>query len=450
MEMTRREWLKSNLLGTIGIGLGGLFPGNLDASNLQVTGSPRAKRCLMMFMWGGPAHQDLWDLKPLAPAEYRGEFQPIPTVAPGIEIGEHLPHIARHTDKMCFIRSVTHSDNNHSTSAHWMMTGHKHRVAAENFNARGDDFPHIGSVLTKLTPGSRSLPTFVALPIQIATTAGAVTPGQGGGILGARYDPFRIDQYPDEANFQVPNLTLPDGVSTDRMNDRMALLSRFDGHPPAIDPRQREALGAFETRATEMLTSDQARRAFDLRAESDAVRDAYGRGTFGQGLLLARRLLESGVRLVTVYWHRDRSGGDSSWDTHANNFGQLKNRLIPQVDRPIASLLQDLQDRGLLEDTLVVWNSEFGRTPKVNNNQGGRDHWGKCNTVWMAGAGIPGGNVYGKSDSIASSPDENPISPADFSATIYHLLGLDPKMVVYDQLQRPFAISEGRVLREIL
>lgn len=450
MTMTRRELLQSGLLSTVGLGLAGLSSHWLPASELRVSGSPRAKRCLMMFMWGGPAHQDLWDLKPLAPVEYRGEFQPIATNTPGIEICEHLPHLARQTDKMCFLRSVTHSDNNHSTSAHWMMTGHKHRLSAENFNARGDDFPHVGSVLTRLTPGTRHLPTFVSLPLQIATTAGAVTPGQGGGILGSKYDPFRIDQYPDAADFQVPNLSLPAGVTTDRLQDRMALLSRFDGNRPYLEPQHQEALGAFETRAAEMLTTDRARRAFDLTGEQNSVRDAYGRGTFGQGLLLARRLLESGVRLVTVYWHRDQSGGDSSWDTHANNFGQLKNRLIPQVDRPIATLLQDLEERGLLDDTLVIWNSEFGRTPKVNNNQGGRDHWGRCNTVWMAGAGIPGGTVFGKSDSIAAAPEESPVTPADFSATIYHLLGLDPRMEIHDQLQRPFPISEGRILREVI
>ncbi|MCA8996196.1 MAG: DUF1501 domain-containing protein [Planctomycetaceae bacterium] len=438
------------LAGNVSLTLGGRNPEWLCAKESTSRGPARAKRCLMLFLWGGPAHQDLWDMKPLAPSEYRGEFQPIPTVTPGIEICEHLPHLAKQTDKICFLRSLTHSDNNHSTSAHWMLTGHKHSVSAENFNARGDDFPHIGSVLTKLSPSLKSLPTFVALPEQIATTIGAVTPGQGGGILGAKYDPFRIDQHPDEKDFEVPNLSLPTGVTTDRMDSRMALLSWFDRNRPPLDGNQREAIGAFQTRAIELLTSTHAQQAFDLQSEPASHREKYGTGTFGQGLLLARRLLEAGVKLVTVYWHRDDPGVDTTWDTHSNNFGQLKDRLIPQVDRPIATLLQDLEDRGMLEDTLVIWNSEFGRTPKINNNRAGRDHWGKCNTVWLAGAGIPGGTVHGRSDSIASAPDDYPISPEDFTATIYHLLGLNPRTEIYDRLQRPFPLSDGRVLHEIL
>ena len=419
-------------------------------SAAQTRQSAPASRCLMIFMWGGPSHIDLFDMKPLAPAEIRGEFQPIATRVPGMEVCEHLTHFAQHTDKIALIRSMAHTDNNHSTSAHWMLTGHQHKVSAENFNARGDDFPHLGSVLTHLDPGSGELPTFVALPEVIGTTAGAITPGQGGGILGQKYDPFRINQHPDEQNFKVPNLSLPSNVTDARMADRMQLLEDVDHPLGSLTPFEAAAIASNKRRAVNLLTSDKAQRAFDLQREPPATRDRYGRGTFGQGLLLARRLLEAGVKLVTVYWHRDQPGVDTTWDTHNNNFGQLKERLIPQVDQPLATLLHDLQDRGLLSDTLVVWNSEFGRTPRINNNRAGRDHWGACNSIWLAGAGVRGGTVYGSSDSQAAKPDSDPVHPPDLSATIYSQLGLDPSSVIRDQLQRPFAISEGRVIDAIL
>lgn len=450
--LSRRRFLQIGSLAPLGLGLPGVTDRLLAESDGQRPADsrqPRAKRVLMMFMWGGPSHIDLYDLKPTAPVEYRGEFRPIATKVPGIELCEHLPHLARQTDKLALLRAVSHTDSNHSTAAHWMLTGHKHKVSAENFNARGDDFPHIGSVVTKLSPTSGELPTFVALPEQIATSIGAVTPGQGGGIIGQQYEPFRINQHPDADDFEVQNLALPQSVTTDRFGSRLGLLRQLDRRT-LMEPGERQTLDRFQDRAVNLLTSNQARDAFDLRQESAAERERYGEGTFGQGLLLARRLLEAGVKLVTVYWHRDEPGVDTTWDTHSNNFGQLKERLIPQVDRPIASLLEDLWDRGMLDDTLVVWNSEFGRTPKVNNNRGGRDHWGGCNSIWLAGAGVQGGIVHGRSDSKAAAPAEDPVAPADLTATIYHLLGLDPRTEIHDRLDRPFPISEGRVLHEVL
>lgn len=448
-RLTRREMLRVGGLATLGLGLPQLLSAQARAAGGGSFG--RAKRCLMFYMWGGPAHQDTYDLKPKAPEGIRGEFKPIDTAAPGLQLCEHMPHMARQADKLAIIRSVTHGDNNHSTAAHWMLTGRKHRLSAENFGASGSDFPHIGSVLSKLSPAAATLPTFVSLPEIIATTAGAVTPGQDGGFLGKRYDPFRITQHPDEPDFDVPALKLREGMDPVRVRARRDLLQTIEtarhhlaaaGEVAAMDDYYQQAL--------DLVSSPQARQAFDLAAEEPRVRDRYGRHTFGQSTLLARRLLEAGVKLVTVYWHRDKPGVDTTWDTHKDNFKQLKERLIPQVDQPIAVLLDELSERGMLDDTLILWSSEFGRTPKVNRNNGGRDHWGNCNSVWLAGAGIPGGQVYGASDEQAASPASHPVYPGDLTATCYHLLGINPHTLIHDQQGRPLAISEGKVLTSLL
>ncbi|MGV3773112.1 MAG: DUF1501 domain-containing protein [Verrucomicrobiales bacterium] len=449
-KLNRRALLKIGALAPLGLNLSSLLA-STESSGSKGSKFGKAKRCLMLYMWGGPSHIDTFDMKPDAPIEFRGEFSPIKTKVPGIQICEHLPHLARVTDKIGFIRSVTHSDNNHSTAAHWMLTGHQPDRSAENFGAQATDFPNFGSVLTKLSPGDGKLPTFVALPEIIATSAGFVTPGQNAGFLGARYDPFRINQHPDKPNFKVENLAPVDGMTDDRLGSRVNLLQRFDGFRKGIiSTAEAHEFSYFQQRALELVTSSEARKAFDLHAETPHERERYGNHTFGQSVLLARRLLESGVKLVTVYWHRDDPSVDTTWDTHASNFKQLKGRLLPAVDKPIATLLEDLADRGLLEDTLVCWMSEFGRTPKVNGSDAGRDHWGACNTVWFAGAGVPGGQLYGASDRIASEPISDPVSPADLSATIYHLLGLDPRSHVYDALERPFPISDGKVLTKFL
>jgi Protein of unknown function (DUF1501) len=451
--------LQAGALAPLGLSLSGLLAGEANQRAIAAGERPgdglsatfgRAKRCLLLFMWGGPAHQDLWDLKPAAPENIRGEFQPIATNVSGIQISELLPAIAGQMDKMALVRSVTHTDNNHSTGAHWMLTGHKHRLSAENFGASPTDFPHLGSVVSKLRPTTASVPSFVALPERIATTIGAVVPGQGGGVFGSQYDPFSITEHPDKPDFKVEMLARREGIDDVRVATRQKLLATFNSARNELDrSRQVHALNGYYGRAADLINSAAARDAFDLAKESPAERERYGRGTFGQSLLLARRLLEADVRLVTVYWHRDMPGIDTTWDTHGQNFKQLKERLVPQVDQPVATLLADLSSRGLLDDTLVVWSSEFGRTPKVNANAG-RDHWGPCNTIWLAGGGVPGGQVYGSSDKHAAYPADNPVSPADISATIFHLLGIDPQTIVQDRENRPHTISHGRPIAGLL
>ena len=444
--MSRRAMLRIGGLAPLGLSLSSL----LGASGEARGSFGRAKRCLMIFMWGGPSHIDLFDMKPHAPSEVRGIFKPIASKVPGIRISELLPNLARHTDKLGFIRSVTHSDSNHSTGAHWMLTGHKHPLAKENFGARPTDYPHMGSVISKLAPVKNGLPTFVALPQVIGTTAGFVTPGQNGGFLGRRFDPFVIDEHPHKPDFKVPGMRPTEGLDAGRIRARVGLSRRFDDFRRDITATLDHAdLDAVNQRAYNLLTSPKVAAAFNLAAEGKAERERYGMQPFGQSLLMARRLLESGVKMVTVYWHRQEPPKQYSWDTHADNFNQLKDRLVPQIDQPLAHLLDDFKKRGLLDDTLIVWNSEFGRTPRVNK-KAGRDHWGKCNTLWMAGAGVPGGQLYGKSDKTAAEPVENPVSPSEIAATIYHLLGLDPARQIRDQLQRPFPLAEAEPLLQYL
>lgn len=448
--MSRRTALQIGSLGTMGLGLNHLLQGRSAADDLGTGTFGKAKQVILLFMWGGPAHQDTWDLKPHGPEASRGEFLPIGTNVPGIHISEHFPLIARHADKLAILRSVGQEDNNHSTGAHAGLTGRRHELKAESFGARDTDFPHFGSVLSKLQPNRQGLPTFVALPEVIHTTNGAITPGQGGGLLGRQYDPFQISDHPDRADFQIDSLRLPADIATPRMVDRRRLLDAVDQAARIAD---RSELGtstdSFFQRALDMVLSPQARRAFDLSQESDATRARYGWHAFGQSVLMTRRLIEAGVKLVTVYWHRERKTIDTTWDTHALNFQELKYRLMPSVDRPIAALLEDLAESGLLDETLIVWNSEFGRTPAINSNAG-RDHWGPCNSVVMAGGGVPGGQVFGATDDKAAYPIADKVTQDDIAATMYHLLGIDPETMIYDRTERPFPVALGQPIAKLL
>lgn len=452
--MNRRTLLQAGSLGTLGLSLPQMFCSQSAAAahtreeHSRVFG--RAKRVILLFMWGGPAHQDTWDLKPEGPVESRGEFLPIATNVPGIHISEHFPLIAQHADKLALIRSVGQEDNNHSTGAHAGLTGRRHELKAESFGARQSDFPHYGSVLSSLRPNQSGLPTFVALPETIATTNGAITPGQGGGLIGRQFDPFRIEQHPDAEDFSVDSLRMPESVGLNRLEARRGLLHQLDATARLVERSDHvRTLGSYYRQALDMVLAPEVRKAFDINAVAEAERMRYGYHTFGQSVLMARRLIESGVQLVTVYWHREKKTVDSTWDTHALNFQELKLRLMPSVDRPIAALLEDLSASGLLDETLVVWNSEFGRTPKVNA-RAGRDHWGPCNTVVMAGAGVPGGQVYGASDRQAAYPIANKVTQDDVAATVYHLLGMHPETEVIDRLGRPHRIALGEPIYDVL
>ena len=446
----RRTALEIGSLSTLGIGLPAVLRAAKATAKSPSPTFGKTKRVILLYMWGGPAHQDTWDLKPHGPSETRGEFLPIATRSPGVFISEHFPKLAEHTNKLAIIRSVGQEDNNHSTGAHAALTGRRHELQAESFGARDSDFPHFGSVLSHLRPNQAGLPSFVSLPEVIATTNGAITPGQNAGFLGRQYDPFRINQHPDTADFSVRSLTIPDSFSPQRLHRSSQLLKKIEQQARLSEQSKTvQAMGRIYQQALSMVLSPKARKAFDLASEKTTDRQRYGLHTFGQSVLLARRLIEAGVQFVTVYWHREEPTIDTSWDTHALNFQELKNRLMPAVDRPISSLLEDLQSRGLLDETLVVWNSEFGRTPRINDNAG-RDHWGPCNSVVMAGGGIPGGQVFGASDENAAFPTRDKVTQDDIAATIYHLLGVPPETTLYDRLQRPHALALGTPITRLL
>ncbi len=436
-QANRRDLLRAGSLATLGLGLPELFAGrSLAANGLSPSGFGRAKSCILIFQWGGPSQLDTWDPKPDAPAEIRGPFASIATRTPGVRISEHFPLLASRTDKLAIVRSMSHDDPAHLSSAHRVLTGHL--APTPYSDAAGPsprDWPHLGSIVARLRPQSGALPPSVTMPWTVAHPAapGGRAPGQNGGWLGKAYEPFPVTGDPNAHGFQVPGLGLPDGVDTQRMLGRRHLL----GELPA------DSWSGFQTKAIAALESAEARGAFDLDKEDPRTRDRYGRHIHGQCLLLARRLVEVGVQLVTVNWHDDHQ---NFWDTHGDNFNQLKNRLMPPADQGFAALLDDLDQRGLLDETLIVWCGEFGRTPRTTNGGTGREHWPRCYSAALAGGGVTGGTIYGGSDKIAAYPSRDPVSPDDMGATILHALGIDPAQEVRDALNRPMRINSGQPL----
>jgi hypothetical protein len=451
--MTRRDFLRVGGLGCLGLSLPDLLRAAPTFSAVEA-GFGRAKRCVLLFLTAGPPQLDTWDLKPDAPAEVRGELRPIATRVPGIRISELFPQLARQADKYCIVRSVTHRCTVHTPAGYAMLTGAYHpstnATSAKEIRPLPDDRPHFGSLLARVRPQRGGVPTFAALPEIIKDDAINEYPGQSGGFLGNRYDPFRIDADIENTTFRVPDLVLPPGMSAQRLEDRRALLPLLDRQLRAMESRGAFAnLDAHYQRAYALIGSPVVQRAFQLDREPDRVRAAYGRHLFGQGCLLARRLLEAGVSLVTVYWHYEGPKDSPVWDTHANNFAHLRERLMPLTDQAFASLLQDLASRGLLDETLVVCLGEFGRSPRINAN-GGREHWPFVQSIVLAGAGIPGGSVYGASDRQGAQPADKPVTPPDLIATFLRLLGVRPDLELHDRSGRPLRGCEGMPLRGLI
>jgi hypothetical protein len=438
--------LQAGGLGLLGLSLPQLLAARSQAATVPTgpNGFGRAKSCIFFFMWGGPSQLDTFDMKPEAPREVRGLFQPTSTKVPGLQICEHFSRLAQHTDKLAVIRSLHHSDPAHLSSGHTTLTGHLAPTINSDAAPPSDrDTPHIGSMLARLRGSSGTLPPFVTMPWLAYHPAapGGRAPGQNGGWLGRRYDPLLVAGDPNRPDWRVEELSLADGVSFERINSRRALLDEID--------RQRAALvggehGGLKERAFGLLSSPESRKAFDLGAEPESVRDRYGRNIHGQCALLARRLVEHGVPLVSVNWHND---GHNFWDTHGANFSRLKGELIPPADQALSALLEDLTERGLLDETIIAWVGEFGRRPQIDNGtdrDGGRAHWPFCYSGLLAGGGIRGGAIYGKSDRHAAHPIEAAVSPQDYAATIYHALGVDLEMTVNDRTGRPIRISEAK------
>lgn len=429
----------------IGGGLG-LFALN-PASQRQAGASPanpcRAatiRSCILIFYYGGPSHLDTWDMKPHAPREIRGEFESIATNVPGIRVSEHLPYSARVVDRLAIIRSVHHPMTNHNAAAFAALSG---RAPAKGdlellANDRNDP-PCLGSVLSHEIPERQGLPTFVALPHVMHNVV--KLPGQVAGFLGSAHDPFQVASDPNTPDFRLEELELPGNVSRERLGFRESMLRQFE---TATAPHD---LDTYRQKAVRLLHSDAVRRAFRLAQEDPKLRDQYGRTKHGQSLLLARRLVESGVRFVTVYDH-EANGQLANWDAHQDVFPRHKNDLLPPADRAFAALINDLTSRGLLESTLVIAMGEFGRTPTINT-QRGRDHWPHCFSAVMAGGGVRGGTLYGASDKLGAYPDQDGVSPGDLAATLFWRFGLEPKTEVHDLSGRPYPLADGRPLEKL-
>jgi hypothetical protein len=416
-------------------------------------GAGRAKNCIVLFLMGGPPQHSTWDPKPDAPAEVRGEFGPTDTNVPGLRVCSLLPRLAGQADKLCVLRAVSTGDSAHSSSGYYMLTGVPHAPkGVENANpGPPNDYPTLAAVVRRLRGDRAGLPGAVRLPMHIFNTDGSVWPGQDAGALGRASDPWLFRCDPAAPAFRIPELALPADTPPDRLADRRDLLRQFDRAVAAGAAGPGGRYDRYAAQAFDLLASAQARAAFDLAREPAAVRDRYGRHHFGQSCLLARRLVEAGVGLVHVNWYRgpEEPADAPCWDSHAREAQRLKSVLAPTADQAVSALLADLDQRGLLAETLVMCLSEFGRTPRVNKS-GGRDHWGQVFSVALAGGGVRGGQVYGSSDRQGAFPSDGRVSPEDLTATALHCLGLDPTAELTDQQGRPLAASRGAVLRGIL
>lgn len=438
-RFNRRQLLKIGAIGLTGLAL----PQVLEAESRRDRHG-RARSVILLYQFGGPSHLDTFDPKPDAPAEIRGEFATIPTRVPGVRFSEHLPRLARLADRFALVRSVQHNQSNHNPGAYYSLTGRQPLTNSLTVTASAVDFPHPGAVVSFLDRKRRSVPPFVSLPTMIADGPFR-TPGEFAGFLGKMYDPLWVLRDPNATEFNVAELSLPPDVDPQRVLDRESVMTRL-GALSALGEKVAAVRGmnAYQARAIDLLTSPATQKAFNLDEENPKLRDRYGRTTYGQSVLLARRLVEAGVRFVTVYY----SPGISGWDTHKHNFSTLKGSRLPQTDQTVSALLEDLSDRGLFRDTLVYWTGDFGRTPKINIDAG-RDHWPACQTVLMAGGGIHGGQVYGASDAHGAYPIENPVRPDDITATVYRALGFDAETLIYDQLGRPMPISAGEPIEPL-
>jgi len=452
---SRREMLRVGGLSTLGISLPQLRTAHATTAESSGSGTfGRAKNVIFLWLQGGPPQHETFDPKPDAPAEIRGEFQPISTNIPGIQISELLPRTAAMADKYAIVRSLaTHSDL-HDASGYWILTGYKYTGQQSRQISRGTDWPYLGSVIRMLAP-SPTLPAYTSvwLPDMMRLNDNVTPAGQTGGFLGMGWDPARVICDPSDPNFQIEGLALPAEIPALRFSARQSLLSQVEQHfdrlqrGPAVNVYDRQTQESFD-----LLTSGRSRQAFDLNRESQAVREQYGLHEWGQSVLLARRLIEAGARLVHVNWPRekgDEAVNNPMWDTHAQNADRLQEVLCPMFDVTYTTLLNDLEARGLLSETLVVAIGEFGRTPKINS-QGGRDHWGHVFSFLLAGAGIQGGQVYGSSDQQGAYPRDNRLEPQDLTATILHLLGIGHQVMFHDLGGRPHHATLGEPLYSLL
>jgi hypothetical protein len=451
---SRREFFRVGGAGVLGLSLGDIF--RLQAASAEPaanikTGWGSAKSVIMLFLQGGPSHIDIWDPKPDAPSNIRGEFKPIKTNVSGIWLSETMPLLAKQMDKATLIRSLSYTPAglfNHTAAIYQMMTGYTPDRVSPSGQLEPpspSDFPHAGSQISRIKPPGVPMLPFVMLPRPLQES-NVIGKGGTAGFLGPAYDPYYFYQDPN-AEIKLDDFALRKDVSKERLTRRAKLLDQVNAAMPDMEKAVNNyALDKYYERAFDLILSGRARDAFDLSKEPDKVRDRYGRHTFGQGCLMARRLIEAGTRFVQMNWPSVANGdpNTTAWDTHAANFGPLRNLHCPKLDSGLSALLEDLEQRGMLKDTLVIAVGEFGRSPRLgvstsgnSNSPDGRDHWPYCYTGLVAGAGIRRGALYGKSDATGSSPAENPVHPIQLLATVYHALGINPHTIVYNHLNQP-------------
>jgi uncharacterized protein (DUF1501 family) len=461
-RMGRRAWLRLSTLAGLGLATRGVAAERGGVSAATGRGFGKAKSVILVFANGGQSQIDTWDPKPNAPLDVRGAFQPIATALPGVQFCEHMPRIARLADKLTIVRRLSHEDLDHGSAAYLALTGFYHARRSGNPPPSPSDLPTYGAILRRLRPDSR----FVCDAIHVngpALLPRDPGPGQDGGFLGRAYEPLVIGD-PSAAAGAIPGLVSQDGLPTVRLDERLSLKQSLDHAAQALEQNRRALdLDRLYGQAYDVLASSQAREAFNLERESAATRDRYGRHRSGQALLLARRLVEAGVPYINVNWNHSNRGQDDEpantdlygWDTHNDIFDALQNRLLPRFDESFSALIEDLDQRGLLDETLVVCMGEFGRAPlvaleaKFQGATPGRKHWATVYSIALAGAGVSRGAVVGDSDRLGGEPTTERYGPWDIAATMFHALGLDPRGHYTDTQDRPYAITQGKPIEAL-
>jgi len=451
-NLSRRHMLGASI-GALGLSATSLLQYRHEASGAATAAAtPRAKSCIVLYCWGGMSHHETFDPKPDAPAEIRGEFLPISTAVPGIQVGEHIPKLAAQMDKLAVVRSIHHDSSAHGKGMYWNLTGHPPPAptAAVNLPPSRDDWPSIAATVSKFRQAPRGVPRSVRLPYPLVDN-GTLQAGEYAGWLGVAYDPIVI-RTPQGREFGGVSralgsavLNLSDDLDVKRLVNRRKLMGALERPVGATDDFQ--SFEHFRNLANDMLLTPDVKRAYDLAREDPRVLAMYGDHLCGQSALLARRLTEAGVPIVTVCCAAGDLNGSvgDHWDTHGDNFNRLKNKMLPVFDQGASALLIDLEQRGMLDETLVVMLTDFGRTPRINGGAG-RDHYPSAYSVFLAGGGIRGGQVYGSSDAHGAFPKDKPCSPADVHATIFQALGISPHSTIQDFSGRPFPISNGTIL----
>ncbi len=470
----RRTALQIGACGILGLGINHLSGLRQATAAAGQQPSGTAKKCIFIFLSGGLAQHDSFDMKPSAPDSIRGEFQPRPTNTPGLQICEHLPLLAARSERWALCRSLTHGSNEHSAAHHIMLTGHSALPTGFDPNQpKRTDRPSIASIVGAVSPSKNNLPPAAVLPERLIHSTGRIIPGQHAGEMGPQHDPWMIEASPfhnaaygaypefsfdhqergqaDERVFQAPQLALPNGLEMRQINGRLALLEHLNQQRRKLAQHAEVAnFDRLRQSAVSLLTEQSVQRALDVTRADESTLDRYGRNNFGWSLLMARRLVGCGVNLVQV-----NLGNDETWDTHGNAFPHLKDNLFPPTDRALSALLDDLQSTGELDETLIVMAGEFGRTPHItlldkHYKLPGRDHWGAVQSVLFAGGGVRGGNVIGESDAQGAYPQEQPVTPENFAATIYNALGIPATAAWHDAQDRPHHIYHGEPIAGLM